>query len=92
MNTALVNDPAWTERYESLRQHVLGEAGRLQSAPLGLALLVREGLAAWMRRWNEAPPVSATARSPSLMLPWVTPSGWQRELIFLLAQITTVHL
>jgi hypothetical protein len=90
MNTAWVNDPAWTERYESLRRHVLGEAGRLQSAPLGLLLFIREGLAAWMRRWNQPPPVSASAKSLSPMLPLA--SGWQRELTFLLAQITTVHL
>jgi len=92
MNTALANDPAWTERYESLRQHVLSEAGRLQSAPLGLLLFIREGLAGWMRRWNQPPPVSASAKSPSPMLPLVIASGWQRELTFLLAQITTVHL
>jgi hypothetical protein len=90
MNTALVNDPAWTERYEALRQHVLGEAGRLQSAPLGLWLFLREGLAAWMRSWHQPPPVSASAKSLSPMLPLA--SGWQRELTFLLAQITTVHL
>jgi hypothetical protein len=90
MKAALANDPAWTERYESLRQHVLGEAGRLQSAPLGLWLFIREGLAGWMRRWNQAPPVWASAKSLSPVLPLA--SGWQRELTFLLAQITTVHL
>ncbi len=90
MNTAWANYPAWTERYEALRQQVLGEAGRLQSAPLGLVLFIREGLAGWMRRWNQPPPVWASARSPSPMLPLA--SGWQRELTFLLAQITTVHL
>jgi hypothetical protein len=89
MNTA--DDPVWTERYEALRQHVLGQAGRLQSAPLGLLLLIREGLAAWMRRWNQPPPVSTSAKSPSPMLPLATASGWQRELTFLLAQMTTVH-
>lgn len=89
MNDGAIKGAAWTERYEALRQHVLGEAGRLQSAPLGLLLFIREGLAGWMRRWNQPPPVSAS-RSPSP--PLVSTSGWQRELTFLLAQITTVHL
>lgn len=92
MNTALVNDPAWTGRYESLRRHVLGETGRLQSAPLGLLLFIREGLAGWMRAWNQPPPLWASAKSPSPVLPLVSASGWERELTFLLAQITTVHL
>ena len=92
MNTVLASDAAWAERYEAIRQHVLGEAGRLQSAPLGLLLFIREGLAGWMRRWNQPPPVWASAKSPSPMLPLVSTSGWQRELTLLLAQITTVHL
>lgn len=93
MKSALVNDPAWTERYESLRRHFLGESGRLPSAPLGLLLFIREGLAAWMRSWNQEPPVSAlSANRPALMPPLAAADGWQRELTFLLAQITTLHL
>ena len=35
--------PAWIQRYESLRRQFLRESGRLQSAPLGLSLFIREG-------------------------------------------------
>lgn len=93
MKTVLVNDPLWPERYESLRRHFLGEAGRLQSAPLGLLLFMREGWAGWMRSWNQESPVSAPAANRvARMSPSTLTSGWQRELTFLLAPITTVHL
>lgn len=93
MNNTLINDTAWTQRYESLRQHFLGGSGRLQSAPLGLLLFIREGLAAWMRGWNQEPAVSVQPPNcPIPMLPLPATSGWQRELTFLLAQMTALHL
>ena len=93
MSTTWINDTAWTQRYESLRQHFLGGSGRLPSAPLGLLLFLGEGLAAWMRGWNQEPAVwEQSANRPTTMLPLPATLGWQRELTFLLAQMTTVHL
>lgn len=93
MMTTLANDPTWTRRYESLRRHFLAESGRLQSAPLGLLLFIREGLAAWMRSWNQEPPVAAlSANHRVLMPPLAAVCGWQRELTFLIAHITILHL
>jgi hypothetical protein len=92
MSSGLTNDWAWTERYEALRQCFVDESGRLACAPLGLLLLIREGLAGWMRRWNpEAPVSTGSAKCPSLM-PLMPASGWQCELTYLLARITTLHL
>jgi len=93
MNADWMNDTGWTQRYESLREHFLGGAGRLPSAPLGLVLLLGQGLAAWMRGWNPEPAVWVPrASGPTTMLPLPASGGWQRELTFVLAQITTVHL
>jgi hypothetical protein len=90
MNGTPANDGSWTLRYESLRQHFLGEQRRLESAPLGLLLVVRQGLAGWMRAWRQEP-LSPPARSPQTTA-FSIPPGWQRELTFLLAHLTSLHL
>ena len=90
MNRTTANDGSWTQRYESLRQHFLGEQRRFETAPLGLFLVIREGLAAWMRAWRQEPP-SSSVRSPEAAAFSMSP-GWQRELTFLLAHLTSLHL
>lgn len=91
MSNFVVNDAVWTQRYESLRHHFLGGSGRLPIAPAGLLLFLREGLAAWMQGWNrESSPAVPLSGQPAPRLP--AASGWQRELTFLLAHLTTLHL
>jgi hypothetical protein len=90
MNRTPANDGSWTLRYESLRQHFLGEQRRFETAPLGLFLVIREGLAAWMRAWRQEPP-SSSVRSQEAAA-FSIPPGWQRELTFLLAHLTSLHL
>lgn len=77
---------AWKQRYETLRQHCLEEAAVLASAPLGLALLRRHGMAGWMRQWNET---AGGAKVGS-----AAPASVERhpQLTHLLAQITLAHL
>jgi hypothetical protein len=67
---------AIASRYEELRDHAMaGTAGPLR----GLVLLVREGVVAWMRAWDQCVrPVPA----PS---PAVRPVGDHTELVRLLA-------
>ena len=86
----LLDNDAWTQRYETLRRHFLDESGRLPSAPLGLLLFLRQGLAGWMRAWNPEPLPSA--QPPSLPARLAAPGGWQRELTSLLAHLTSLHL
>lgn len=92
MKARTSNPSLWTERYESLRQHVLQNNQVLGIDPLGLILLARGGMAAWMRNW--AAPASATTNSARLSaeLPVAMPPDWQRELILVLGPMTFQHL
>lgn len=45
------------DRYEQLRGHALDGDG--QGWRLGLALLLRRGVAGWMRAWDDLPAASA---------------------------------
>jgi hypothetical protein len=82
----------WTQRYETLRQHFLEQRQMLETDPLGLTLLLRNGLATWMQSWQcfmERAPEMPAPVCPVLRPPT---DGWQHELTRLLAQITEQHL
>jgi hypothetical protein len=49
------------ERYEELRRRVLG--GQPDGFRLGLAVLQRQGLAAWLRAWDDLGAVVTTSKS-----------------------------
>jgi hypothetical protein len=49
-----VSDPALLERYEELRAIALGTAPAMPRGR-GLALLMRSGMAAWLRAWSSLP-------------------------------------
>lgn len=90
MKTTSATPALWTERYEALRQYILDNRRSLGADPLGLVLLLRQGVAAWMHSWRELgvpilTAVAAPVASPS------TPD-WQRQLTALLAQMTSAHL
>jgi hypothetical protein len=79
---------AWKQRYEALRQLAVGR-GLLGADPLGLVLLLRQGVAGWMRGWADPPPRPlAPPLAPALP---ATPQ-WQRQLTELLAQMSLAHL
>ena len=48
--------------YEAMRGLAVGEG--LQRAGLGAALLVSQGMAAWMRGWRACTPAPCPARAP----------------------------
>jgi hypothetical protein len=83
---------SWTERYETLRHHVVDGTRVLESKPLGLVLWLAQGMAGWMREWNktvEVPP------SPQGVLPpvrFAASATWQHQLTLLLAQFTVQRL
>ena len=92
MKTGSTSPAIWTERYEALRQHALNNRQSLTADPLGLVLLLRQGVALWMRCWRDGSssgPASpgACAASPLAWLP-----DCQRQLTELLAQMTSAHL
>ena len=72
---------ALTAQYEALRQDVVAKEGSTQTAR-GLALLMRKGMAAWMRGIEEQPsPVAADAPAAVAQLP----DGIERGLIDIVA-------
>ena len=82
---------AWKQRYEALRQTALAGGQALGAEPFGLVLLLRQGVATWMRRWPE--PAATQTREPALLLPSVSPPPqWQQQLTTLLAQMSLAHL
>lgn len=93
MKTPPTGPGGWSERYESLRRHFLEHPCRFEATPLGLVVLLRDGLARWMHRWTDPPPPASTAsraRTSSSALP--IQAGIQLQLSLLLAQMTVVHL
>ena len=81
----------WKQRYEALRQLAVGGRQILESDPLGLVVLLRQGIAGWMRSWSElahtAPPQSAPVQLGALAA-----SGWQHQLTQVLAEMSLAHL
>ena len=56
------NVPAYVARYEELRRHVVER--QILAGRLGLAVLLRQGLAAWVEQWSQvSTPTPSTERS-----------------------------
>ena len=80
----------WQERYEALRQLALSGRQILAADPLGLVLLLRQGVAGWMRGWTDLAPTLPAAPVPAAALP---PAPlWQQALTQLLAEMSLAHL
>jgi hypothetical protein len=92
MNLPSTQPKAWEQRYETLRGHFVDNRQILEADPLGLTLLLRNGLASWMRTWQTcmetAPKIAAP--TPQSLHPLTT--VWQQELTLLLAHMTEQHL
>ncbi len=83
----------WSERYESLRRHFLEQPRRFEATPLGLVVLLRDGVARWMHRWTDStPPASTASRTRTSSSAPPIQAGMQLQLSLLLAQMTVVHL
>jgi hypothetical protein len=82
----------WVERYETLRQQVLNARPVLDLQPLGLILWLAQGMAGWMRRWNQAVEVVPSSVVVPSTPPHPADSLWQQQLTLLLAQMTVQHL
>lgn len=80
----------WKQRYEALRQLAVGGRQILESDPLGLVFLLRQGVAGWMRSWSDlTPAVPLTAASAP---PPAFTTGWQHQLTHVLAEMSLAHL
>jgi hypothetical protein len=77
----------WQRRYEQLRQQALEPKATLAQDRWGLSLLLRQGLAGWMRRWQDPAAASEPAvPPPSVSFSAPTP-GWQQQATLLLTNM-----
>ncbi len=77
-------------RYEALRCHAIERQSPV--ARYGLAVLLRQGVAAWIGAWSKvpaAPPRSAQDESPR---PSPLPHGSSAEVVRVLAAMTLGHM
>ena len=84
----------WTRRYEQLREQVLaGESLIGKDRGTGLTLLIRQGMAAWMRaRHDPLCCPAAAALEVEEALPMSLRESWQQEATRLLVNMTLSHL
>lgn len=71
-----------TDDYEALRKDALAGCGRGH----GLALLLREGMAAWIRAWSCAPGPAPGVARPVRAEPGL-PAGVRSEVVSVLASM-----
>jgi hypothetical protein len=84
-------DTAPAERYEQLRQLVLG--GHAEGWRHGLGMLTGKGLAGWMRAWtgSSQPPAATAPAAPAAPSP-AGPAGTRAgEVVAVLAQMALAH-
>ena len=81
----------WQRRYEQLRQQVVAPNATLAQDRWGLSLLLRKGMAGWMRLWQD-PVAPAHQPAPVQGLPSSGPvPGWQPQATLLLANMAFSH-
>lgn len=84
MNTPPVQTPTASDlvaRYEELRSQALGGSGRA----LGLALLLRQGMRAWIEAWSNRTLMMPTERHCEGSLDDVAPIQLRAEIAIVLA-------
>ena len=84
---------ASSEHYEALRQHAVERGRVFLTDPLGTILVVKSGMAGWMRQWRQVSgEINAAPSTPLLLSCPQNEPGWQHELTMLLAQMSARHL
>ncbi len=78
--------PEHTSRYEVLRNHALQRD--VSVARHGLAVLLRQGVAAWMEAWSKMPPPSPQLAEDENPRPCSLPDGSSAEVVRVLAAMT----
>ena len=82
----------WTRRYEQLREQVLVGDNLIATERRGLTVLIRQGMAAWIRAWYEplCCPVAAAPETEALLMR--PTESWQEEATRLLVNMALSHL
>jgi len=82
--------PEHTSRYEALRNHALQRDASI--ARHGLAVLLRQGVAAWMEAWSKMPPPSPQPAKDESPRPCPLPDGSSAEVVRVLAAMTLGYM
>ncbi len=90
--SASTSASSWKQRYEALRHLALSGSPLAGAEPLGLALLLRQGVAGWMRCWPRPVEAVAGAVVPRVASPVVPTPQSQQKLTTLLAEMSLAHL
>ena len=82
----------WTRRYEQLRQGIISRGGLTATDGPGVCVMIRQGLIAWMRAWQD--PLGCPAAALQIEVrPIITPKeSWQQEATRLLVNMALGHL
>ena len=83
------NVSAHISRYEELRRHVMEQQS--QVGRLGLAILLRQGLAAWVDQWSRMP-TPTPAPSPEMSWPPILPDDTSANVINVLTAMALGHV
>ena len=75
--------------YEALRRMALGQRGPDDGPSLGLAILLRQGVAAWLHAWARCPRPAGPVAGPAP--PLEIPPLVHTELVQLWAQMALSH-
>jgi hypothetical protein len=88
--TSIASDDSALVHYESLRSQVLKKEEVFSERSLGLALLIRQGMLAWIETCHKCIPVHSTLdeQTETPVLPYETTS----EMIKVMANITVFNL
>jgi hypothetical protein len=79
----------WQTRYEQLRHQALAPTATLTQDRWGLSLLLRKGIASWMRAWQD--PSTGVEQTAASTDPVGVPAVWQQQATLLLANMTLSH-
>ena len=79
-----------TSRYETLRNHALER--NIAVGRFGLAVLLRQGVAAWLEAWSKGPTPPPQPVQRESMWPCSLPVGSNAEVVNVLTAMTLGHL
>ncbi len=77
-------------RYEALRRHATQREGGV--AGYGLAVLLRQGVAAWMELASQVPVPARRSAREDKGRPYALPGGSSVEVVHVLAAMTLEHI
>jgi hypothetical protein len=83
--------PGWTRRYEQLRAQVLAPDPLMVTDGRGLNALLQQGMAGWMRLWQEPLSGATAAKLPAETRSALLPECPQQEATRLLVNMALSH-